>query len=87
MDDLLMLARPHEVASVTRLAQDPDETPLWRLGRRHKANRGTLESVVAVRPTVVLTMGGAGRSTGPIAEAMRIRAIDLVPRRGEVALL
>ena len=76
---LLMLARPHEVASVTRLAQDPDETPLWRLGRRHKANRGTLESVVAVRPTVVLTMGGAGRSTGPIAEAMRIRAIDLVP--------
>lgn len=76
---LLMLARPHEIASVTRLAQDPIETPLWRLGRRHPANRGTLESVIAARPSIVLTMGDSGRSTGPIARAMRIRAIDLPP--------
>ncbi len=74
---LLMLARPAEIASVTRLAQDPDETPLWRTGRRHSANRGTLESTVAARPTIVLTMGGSGRSTGPIARTMRIRTIDL----------
>lgn len=74
---LLLLAQPNEIASVTRLAHDPDESPLWRKARPHPANRGELEQVIGARPTYLLTMGGGGRSSGRIARRMGIRTIDL----------
>ena len=76
---LLLLARPQEIASVSFLSQDPQESPLWRLARGHHANRGSLEDVLARKPKAVLTMGGGGRATSLIAKRMRIRAIDLRP--------
>ena len=60
---LLLLARPSEIASVSRLSQDPAESPLWKVARRYPANRGSLEGVITARPTLVLTMGGGGRSS------------------------
>ena len=74
---LLLLARPGEIASVTRLAQDPAESPLWRQARAFPANRGELEQVIKVRPTLLLTMGGGGRSSGVLARRMGIGTIDL----------
>ena len=75
---LLLLARPGEVASVTRLAKDPHESVLAPLASRVPANRGRIEDVVAVNPTVVLTMGGGGgRSSRAIARAMGMRVVDL----------
>jgi iron complex transport system substrate-binding protein len=74
---LLLLARPGEVVSVTRLAQDPKESPLWRIARPYSANRGTLEDIVALRPTLLLTMGGSGRSTGLIARRMGMKVVNL----------
>ena len=74
---LLLLARPSEIASVTRLSQDPSESPLWKVARRYLANRGSLEGVIAARPTLVLTMGGGGRSSEAIALRMGLRTIDL----------
>lgn len=74
---LLLLARPNDIASVTRLAHDPDESPLWRTARRYPANRGALEDIVALRPTLLLTMGGSSRSTALIARRMGMRVIDL----------
>ena len=44
---LLLLARPQEIASVSFLSQDPQESPLWKLARRHHSNRGSLEQVLA----------------------------------------
>jgi iron complex transport system substrate-binding protein len=76
---LLLLARPQEIASVSFLSQDPQESPLWRLARRHPSNRGSLEDVIVQRPNVVLTMGGGGRATSLIAHRMGIRAVDLRP--------
>jgi iron complex transport system substrate-binding protein len=76
---LLLLARPREVASVTMLSHDPLESPLWRLGRRHRSNGGSIEDVLSPRPNVVLTMGGGGRATGLIARRIGIRALDLAP--------
>src|SRR5687767_2290805 len=55
---LLLLAKPQEIASVSFLSQDPQESSLWRVARRHHSNRGSLEQVIGVRPKVVLTMGG-----------------------------
>ena len=73
----LLLARPDELVSVTRLAQDRRETPLWKRARAIPSNRGALEEVLGQRPTLVLTMGGTGRSTGLLARRLGVRTIDL----------
>ncbi len=74
---LLLLARPQEIASVSRLARDPADSQLWREARRYSGNRGTLESVLDSRPTLVLTMGGSGRATAAIARTLGLRTLDL----------
>lgn len=74
---LLLLARPGEIASVTRLAQDPAESRLWKQARAFPANRGSVEQVIATRPTLLLTMGGSGRSSGQLARRMGVRSLDL----------
>jgi iron complex transport system substrate-binding protein len=76
---LLLLARPREIASVSFLSQDPRESPLWKLAKRHHSNRGSLEQVLARKPDTVLTMGGGGRASSLIARRLRMRAIDLRP--------
>jgi iron complex transport system substrate-binding protein len=74
---LLLLAQPAQVVSVSYLSQDPLESPLWRVARRYKSNRGSIEDVISSKPTLLLTMGGGGRATGLIADRLHIRAVDL----------
>lgn len=74
---LLLLARPGEIVSVSRLARDPADSSLWRRARNYPANRGSLESVLTQRPTLILSMGGGGRATSLIAGRLGIRTIDL----------
>jgi iron complex transport system substrate-binding protein len=74
---LLLLARPQEIASVSRLSRDPADSSLWRLGRRFSENRGDLESALNVRPNLLITMGGGGKATGMIARKMGLRTLDL----------
>ena len=74
---LLLLARPQEIASVSRLSRDPADSSLWRLGQRFPANRGDLESALRTRPTLLITMGGGGRATSTIAQRMGLKTIDL----------
>ncbi|MGZ8283935.1 MAG: ABC transporter substrate-binding protein [Allosphingosinicella sp.] len=74
---LLALAAPQQIVSVTHLAQDPAETPLWRTARRYRRNDGSLLSVAAARPDLVVTMGGGARDRLRIAERLGMRTIDL----------
>jgi iron complex transport system substrate-binding protein len=74
---LLALAQPGQVASVTHLAQSPLETPYWEAARRYRKNDGTLASVAAMKPDLVLTMGGGGRDRVGIAQRLGIRTVDL----------
>lgn len=74
---LLLLARPGEIASVSRLSHDPQDSPLWRAGRRYPANRGTLESALATQPNLLLTMAGGGKATMLIARKLGLRTINL----------
>ena len=74
---LLMLAAPRQIASVTHLAQQSAETPLWRQARRHRRNDGSLVSIAALKPDLVLTMGGGARDRGRIAARLRMRTLDL----------
>ena len=74
---LLLLARPQEIASVSRLSRDPADSSLWRLGQRFPGNRGNLESALKTRPNLLITMGGGGKSTALIAGKMGLRTLDL----------
>lgn len=73
----LLLARPGELVSVTMLARDPAESVFAAAARRIPANRGRIEDVLVHRPSLVLTMGGGGRSSAGIARAIRIGVLDL----------
>ncbi|WP_187107797.1 ABC transporter substrate-binding protein [Sphingomonas xanthus] len=74
---LLLLAGPGQVASVSRLSQDPADSALWKIARRYPANRGSLEDALSTRPTLLLTMGGGGRATSEIARRLQIATLDL----------
>jgi iron complex transport system substrate-binding protein len=74
---LLLLAAPEQILSVTHLAQNPAETPLWRHARRYPSNDGSLMSVAVLRPDLVLTMGGGARDRARIAGRLGIRSLDL----------
>jgi iron complex transport system substrate-binding protein len=63
---LLLLAEPKQVISVSYLSQLAEETPLWANARVYRRNDGSLLSVAALKPDLVLTMGGGGRDrAGP----------------------
>jgi iron complex transport system substrate-binding protein len=74
---LLVLAAPEQIVSVTHLAHKPAETGLWRQGRRYPSNDGSLVSVVALKPSLLVTMGGGARDRASIAERLRMRVLDL----------
>lgn len=74
---LLMLGAPEQIVSVTHLSHQEAETPLWREGRLHARNDGSLLSVAGLRPDLVLTMGGGGRDRARIAARLGIRVVDL----------
>ena len=74
---LLLLADPAQIVSVTHLAGQEAETPLWREGGRYAQNDGSLLSVVRHRPDLVLTMGGGGRDRLRIAAGLGIRTLDV----------
>jgi iron complex transport system substrate-binding protein len=75
---LLLLAAPGQIASVTHLAQQEAETPLWREAARYPRNDGSLLSVVELRPDLVVTMGGGTRDRLGIAARLGIATLDLV---------
>ncbi|MCY7340047.1 MAG: hypothetical protein LH465_08900, partial [Sphingomonas bacterium] len=74
---LLLLARPDEIASVSRVSHDPADSSLWQQARHYPANRRGLEGVIATRPTLLLSMGGGGRATSLIAERLHLRTMAL----------
>jgi iron complex transport system substrate-binding protein len=74
---LLMLAAPGQIVSVTHLAQQQAETPLWRQAAPYRRNDGSLLSVASLRPDLVLTMGGGARDRVRIAARLGFRTLDL----------
>ena len=74
---LLLLARPAEIASVSRVAQDPADSVMWRSARHYPANRRELASVIATRPTLLLSTSGGGRATSLIGEGLGMRSVVL----------
>lgn len=74
---LLLLGRPAQIVSVSHLSHSPQETALWSIARRFPANDGKLESVLALRPQLILTMGGTGSARQALARRFGARLIEL----------
>ena len=74
---VLLLAAPEQIVSVTHLSQQAAESPLWRTARRYPRNDGSLASVAALRPQLVLTMGGGARDRRTLGGRLGIRVLDL----------
>ena len=75
---LLLLARPEQIAAVSRLSHDAAETPLWKAARAHVAHSGRIESLLAVRPTLLLSVGTpGGRSTLSLARKLGMDVLAL----------
>jgi iron complex transport system substrate-binding protein len=74
---LLAVARPEQIVSVTHLAHSSAESAYWRQARPYPVNDGSLLSVAAAKPDLVLTMGGGIRERSSIAAKLGIRTLDL----------
>ena len=82
---LLLLARPGQIASISRLGADPQETPLAARAAGLATNNGHLVDVLGQSPDLVLSMGH-----DPQAQALarrlglRLVALPYPGRVGEV---
>lgn len=74
---LLLIGRPEQIVSVSHLSHSPRETVLAGIASRHPANDGTLESVLARRPQLILTMGGSGGARQALARRFGARLLEL----------
>lgn len=74
---LLLLGRPEQIVGVSYLSQDPRESNLWKEARRYKGNGGSIEDVLPLSPSLVMTMGAGGRATALLAARLRMHVLDL----------
>ncbi|HEY0314585.1 MAG TPA: ABC transporter substrate-binding protein [Allosphingosinicella sp.] len=74
---LLLLAEPRQIVSVSYLSQLPEETPLWSRARAYRRNGGSLLSVAALKPDLVLNMGGGGRDRAGIGARLGFKVLDI----------
>jgi len=76
-DIVLLLADPDQIVSVSYLSHDPRESALWRSARRHAANDGSMLSIAALKPDLIVASGGGPRDRVTLARAIGARVIDL----------
>ncbi len=75
----LLLAGPGQLASVTFLGADAQETALAPRARGLHLNTGRMESVAGLAPDLVLTGGGANRYAVEMARRLGARVVDVPP--------
>jgi len=76
-DLLLLLADPGQIVSVSYLSRDPRESALWRAARRYIGNDGSMLSVAAFKPDLIVASGGGPRDRGALAHALGAQFVDL----------
>ena len=74
---LLVLGSPKQIASVTHLSHQLQETRLASSARRYPANVGSLLGILRFKPDLILTMGGGARDRQAIAGRLGIPIVDL----------
>ncbi|WP_152417404.1 ABC transporter substrate-binding protein [Sandarakinorhabdus sp. AAP62] len=83
---LLLTARPGQIASISRLGADPQESPLADRARGLATNNGQLGDVLAQSPQLVLTMGHDPQATALAARlGLKLVALPYPASPDEVA--
>lgn len=73
---LLLTAQPRQIASISRLGADVQESPLAGLAHGLKTNRGRLSEVIGQHPDLVLSMGHDPQASA-LAGRLGIRLVAL----------
>jgi len=73
---LLLTARPAQIASISRLGSNANETPLAPRARGMATNNGHLGDVLGQQPDLVLTMGASPQDAA-LAARLGVRLIAL----------
>ncbi len=73
---LLIAARPGQIASISKLGADANETPLAAQARGLATNNGQLTDVLNQRPDLVLTMGNSPQQAA-LASRLGLRLLAL----------
>lgn len=76
---LLLLADPAQIASLTWLASDQRSSPLAAEARRYPANRGLTEEILPLAPDVVLVGSYTARFTVDLLRRLGVRVVEVAP--------
>ncbi len=76
---VLQLAAPHQIASISFLGADINETRLAARATALHRNNGRLTSVVPLKPDLVITGGGNQPFARELAAKLKLRVLDLPP--------
>ena len=76
---LLLLAPPEQVASVSFLVADPEESELARRAAGVPRNDGSLESALKTKPDLILTGGAVNARASELAKRVGLEVLDLPP--------
>ena len=76
---LLLLAPPEQVASVSFLVADPEESELARRAAGVLRNDGSLESALKTKPDLILTGGAVNARASELAKRVGLEVLDLPP--------
>lgn len=74
---LLALAAPEQIVSISHLGHNRHENRWYEKGHRFGTNAGTLESVAAQRPDLIVTMAGLSRDRSGLAGSLEARLLAL----------
>ena len=76
---LLLLADPEQIVSLTWLARDPRSSPLAGAAQRFAFNRGQAEDVLPFAPDVVLAGTYSTRFTVDLLRRQGVRVVEFAP--------
>jgi iron complex transport system substrate-binding protein len=75
---LLALAAPEQIVSVSAAAQDPAQSPVAAVARNYPVNRGRVEELLYLKPSIALVhLGWTGRRHADLLAAHGIRVESL----------
>ena len=83
---LLAVARKEQIRSLSWLASDPHESPVWAAATRFPSNQGSVEELLVLNPDLVL----AGRFTGGFTKTLLRRlgyAVLEIPPANSIAAI
>ena len=78
-DQLGLMLAPEKLLSVTWMAADREESPLWEKARKKHVNYGTAEEILSLKPDLVLAGNYTTRFTVGLLQHQNIPVYEMMP--------